>query len=719
MQLRLLAGPALLLASSLVAAEPEKGVSDGSRLEPEAPPGVEHPVRSEWAELVPLRPGSAARLLRSGPATDVPPEIELTEPSVLCSGGAGLRVECAVHLTPGLVPAAPSAEDGVILQGRLLLGEIPAAGASVSVLLDGLRANVPHRVPLGLEDKARQPAREVVADRDGRFELPPLAPGSYRLEIEWPGGAVTHTEPIEVPQPKRLRAEKGVGKEGHVPYRLGDLFGPSGVAIDVLALDDAGQPVEAVRVGAHQGPPSDWRLFEGTPDENGRARLSGLEAGEPVSVACWAPGHTRQELHFEVPPAEVLCSLSRLAALRGGVEFEGDPLAGATAALVGREERSRTDAKGRFEISDIPPGEMTLVVSASGTRARRERVALEPGEVLDLGDLELVAADEWTLRIVDRETAEPLDGALVEVIDPAGETATTDAEGLAVLRAEPRAVVRIGSDPDYPAVEERLPEAPPPGDEAGPLKFRLAAGGFLRIQAWEEAGEPCRDCAVTLQCVGRIESVTTDLDGSALSEVLPAGRCGVSLTEQQSVGRVVQVEGGREQVFVEIRPREVASVELGDRAREAILRFGEPLGEWRPFLSGTAGFSSAEPIDGQRWRVKLRGRARMELFLAAGLSSVRIEGVSLDRRQTPAELDVELPAGGVAFETEDEPPDLVELIRLDTGTRIARIAPRASGINQVPFLAPGPYLLMLDGVGKRLVEVPDRGVADLGELRAP
>lgn len=673
-------------------------------------------VGAAWAEVVPLRPGGTSRLVRSDSASEVAPGIRLAEPSVLCSGGVTLRVECAVHLTPALVPAAPSAEDGVILRGRLLLGEVPAAGASVAVLLAGLRANVPHRVPLELEEKAKEPARQVVADRQGHFELPPLAPAGYRLEIEWPGGAVTHTEAIAVPHPDRLRAEKGVREDGHVPFALGEFFGPHGVAIDLVVLDDAGQPVEGALVGAHQGPPADWRLFEGASDENGRARLSGLEAGEPVSVACWAPGHTRQELHFEVPPGGVLCSMSRLAVLRGRVEFEGDPLAGATAALSGREERSRSDPLGRFELSNIPPGEATLVVSAPGTRALRERVVLEPGEVLDLGDLELPPADEWTLRIVDRETAEPLDGALVEVIEPAGETAVADAEGLVALRAEPRSVVRIGSDPDYPAVEERLPEAPPPPDE--PLELELAAGGLLRIQAWDEEGEPCRDCSVDLQCASRIESVTTDLNGSALTEVLPAGRCGASITEQRSVGRVVHVQGGREQVFVEIHPREIASVELGDRGRLAVLRFGEPLGEWRPSVRGRAGSSSAEPIDGRRWTVRLRGRERMELFLTAGLSSVRIEGVSLDRSRTPSEVDVELPAGGVAFEVEDEPPGLVELIRLDTGARVARIAPRTSGITHVPFLAPGPYLLVVDGVGDRMVEVPARGVADLGELRA-
>lgn len=700
----------------MLAAEPDQ-VPSRSPLEPEAPPRVERAVDAAWTEVVPLRPGSAARLVRSDSASEGPREIRLAEPSVLCSGGVTLRVECAVHLSPGLVPAGPSAEDGVILQGRLLLGEVPAAGASVAVLLDGLRANVPHRLPLGLEEKAKEPARQVVADRQGHFELPPLAPASYRLEIEWPGGAVTHTEVIAVPHPDRLRAEKRVGEEGHVPFALGEFFGPHGVAIDLVVLDDAGQPVEAALVGAHQGPPSDWRLFEGTSDENGRARLSGLEAGEPVSVACWAPGHTRQELHFEAPPSEVVCSTSRLAAMRGGVELDGEPLAGATAALSGREERSRSDPLGRFELSDIPPGEATLVLSAPGTRALRKPVVLEPGEVLELVDLELVPADEWTVRIVDRETTEPLDGALVEVIEPAGETAVADPEGVVALRAEPRSVVRIRSDPDYPMVEERFPESPPsPGE---PLEFRLAAGGFLRIQAWDDEGEPCRDCTVNLQCVGRIESVATDLNGSALSEVLPAGRCGVSIVDQRSVGRVVQVQGGREQVFVEIHPREVASVELGDQGRQAVLRFGEPLGEWRPFVRGTGGTSSAEPIDGRRWAVRLRGRERMELFLTAGLSSVRIEGVSLDRSRTPSELDIELPAGGVAFGVDDEPPGLVELIRLETGARVARIAPRTSGITHVPFLAAGPYLLMVDGVGDRMVEVPARGVADLGELRAP
>lgn len=704
----------LVAALALIATQPAPAAPDKGARDPSGKGSLDQPAVLVWAESVPLRGSARSRVHTFRSLVDVPDELSLDVPSLICWGGLDIRVECRIFRSPGVIPSLATSDQGVIPHGQLILGVTPAKGATVAVILEGVRAAVPHLIPMSFNEDTRQFLRRVGVDEDGTFELAPLSPGVYRLEIEWPGGAITHSQPFELPPAGRLTKEVQSSDVGHVHFSLGQIVEREGAVVDVLVVDLEGGFIEGARVGAHQGAAPDWRLFESFTDEGGHARLLGFDPAETTTIACWAPGYTRSEVVFDHAPAEAVCSIGRLAGIRGSAEVEGQPLRGATAMLLNHDARVQTDESGQFELLRLAPGQADLAVSATGRRTYRERLDLRPGETLDVGSIELDSADEWQLRIVDRETGEALSGAVVESRESRSVIGLADSEGLAVVAEEPGVPVRVGRLPDYPFADRSLPQSPPPDHQ--PVEVALLPGGFLQVRAWDSEGDPCSVCSIEVQCAGVIESMVTDLHGEAVSSLLPAGRCATTLVERRSMGRAVHVQGGREQVFAEILPRQSVMVELGEARREVVLRFEEPLGEWHPFVQGKHGQAAASPHGADRWALRVRAREQLELFLSSGLSFVRIGALELDPSRV--EQLVRLPSGGVVLELGEEPPRDVELFGVADAAPIARVI-SPGPVLHLPFIRSGQYILVLDGKAGQLFDVPAAGLRHLDLVALP
>ncbi|HNU82758.1 MAG TPA: carboxypeptidase-like regulatory domain-containing protein [Thermoanaerobaculia bacterium] len=701
-------GLPLVAALALLAGAPALATSDPGPPEQAVAASPERPAARVWVETVPLRGPGRAKVLTFDSLADVPADLALDAPSLVCWGGQELRVDCRQYPSPGAAPSLATSDRGVIAHGQLILGGAPARGAIVGVFLEGVRATVPHFVPLSLDEETNQLMRRVGVGEDGTFELVPLAPGVYRLEIEWPGGAVTSSEPFELPPASRLTGDERSAGVGHARFSLGQIVGQEGVAVEVFVADLEGVPVAGAKVGAHQGSLPDLRLFESVADDRGRARLVGLDPAEATGISCWAPGYARSEEAYDHAPAEAVCSLGRLAGIRGAVAAEGQPLPGATALLRHAETRARTDESGEFELREIVPGRVDLVISAAGWRSHRERLDLHPGETLDVGLIELVAAEEWQLRIVDGETGEALSGASVESHELRSPLGVTDSEGLAVVVEEPGAAIRVGRLSDYPFTRHELPQSPPPDEE--PVELALFPGGFLRVRAWDSEGDPCRFCTILIRSDDVRESVVTDPDGEAVSPLLPAARCSVSLEELRSEGRVVSRSSGSEIVHARVLPRQTVTVELGEARREVILRFEEPLGTWEPSLRSARHHASARPLGADRWVLKVPTREPAELRLHSGFSYVQIGLLDLEPART--EQRVQLPSGGVVLELGEEPPGVVELRGGEAAEPVAQIVAPGS-VFHLPFIRPGQYLLVIDGKAGQLVDVPTEGLRHL------
>lgn len=114
------------------------------------------------------------------------------------------------------------------------------------------------------------------------------------------------------------------------------------------------------------------------------------------------------------------------------IDGERSPLAGASVAVTtdtGEQQGMTTSADGLFSFSGLATEGVQLAVTASGVSPYHQQVTLlEEGPtyvevVLQPGDFNV------TGRILDDETDEPIEGALVAVVERAGLTATTNAEG--------------------------------------------------------------------------------------------------------------------------------------------------------------------------------------------------------------------------------------------------------------------------------------------------
>lgn len=73
------------------------------------------------------------------------------------------------------------------------------------------------------------------------------------------------------------------------------------------------------------------------------------------------------------------------AGLRGKVSAAaGAPLAGVTVVLQETKRGTGTDAAGQFELTDITPGEYTLLVSFLGFEAQEKKITLQPSQILEV-----------------------------------------------------------------------------------------------------------------------------------------------------------------------------------------------------------------------------------------------------------------------------------------------------------------------------------------------
>jgi hypothetical protein len=207
-----------LLAAS--AASPQSGVSP-------IPPPIEVVVHStalhRWVEATPDAPGSQAKSLSvAGGASSISLPGLPPGTVVLCAGGDDGATACERVVlaagTPSIAVAGPV--PGVRVTGRLLSSKSPLAGAWFGIIPDQLNLHRFFAVPL--ERKDGKLIRTVTCDEKGRFAVPLLAPGDYRLDIHSPGGRIDLSEPFTVPPPEKLRAKGEKAPAGPPVLDLGD-----------------------------------------------------------------------------------------------------------------------------------------------------------------------------------------------------------------------------------------------------------------------------------------------------------------------------------------------------------------------------------------------------------------------------------------------------------------------------------------------------------------
>ena len=642
---------------------------------------------------------------------------------MLCAGAEGRAVTCVQQPKPE-GPVEMELGAGMPVTGVFAQGDEPVVGVAVRVLPAELRGVFLFTMPLELRQETL--VREVRSNRQGRFRLPPLAAGEYRLEAQLPGGRIYHGEPFAVPEGKEDARD-----EGPREVDLGRLQLEAGLPLPVFVHTAVGQPVAAAQVGATQGRgPADLVLFEGKTDDAGQAVLQGLAADVPLSVTCRAPGYAPANLSFEALPPLAECILELLGSLSGRVvDADGEPLPSAQLTLdrnSRRLGRGTVEEDGSFLIEELAAGDYQLRAGAAGFRAASLTTTLEAGQTQELPEIVLEPASELRGLVRDGTSGEPVAGASVAVLDPpGGTTATSDDQGEFTLAAGSDGAIQLQvAATGYPS--RRLALEPAAQDPDQPFVVELSRGGRLRVQVWDDAEDaPCWACQVSITPDVPGPRLT-DAQGEVLTELLAPGSYLVSLPEVSNRGSVVVVQGGRNERRVELAAGEVLTVELHKGNPELAV-------ELFPVPAGDVLLEATTPSRSDVYRPGADGRYLLQrppgepltlrlLRMEGGLVQAQVPLRTVNADDRPPQLVVQLPqtalTGALEHDGEPEAGVEVEVVAADSpGWRALAVSDEA-GRFRLDHLPPGTYLLQAPGI-TRAVAI-DRGQAlNLGSLEVP
>jgi hypothetical protein len=553
---------------------------------------------------------------------------------------------------PLLVPAveAPTAqplevvlEKGAQIVGRVVDGSgVPVAGVQVVAGRD-LAGAADGQIPWMLRH------RTATTAEDGTFEVAPLSPGAWRLDVQ-NRGFLPHRQPVEVlPQGSEfveIVLRRGATLKGRV-------LGPQGTAAAQAHV-------------AYSGERWGHSFSQGlTSDREGRFQFSGLEVG-PLEVTARHDDLGKASRWVEIEEGENTVEI-RLEARPGisgrVVDAAGAPAVGAEVILrhdKGGAHRSSKEG-GRFHFHHLEPGEYTLVARGNGSAPSSPRKILLTEQTVEGIELRLQPGVELTgtlhgltLAQLGRTsvTAYHLGGAATQTLSgPADLDARYRLEGLSPGSWQVNARVEGGpSERETLTVEE--------GDRGLELDFHFEGTSVFTVRLLHN-GAPMPQVQVALYREGRSASGTTNPQGEARIEGLSAGRYRLSVALAWA--------------------REARDVEVWDGGETVIdLESGRLVGTLRSAADGmpVEGASlRATPLDGSGGAgFGNRGMAlpvgtggTFDHPIAPGTYQIvaTAEGFSLER------LEVEVVAGGVTpLEVELRPVGSAEIIVLYADGRV-------------------------------------------------
>lgn len=691
----------------------------------ESGPGLElhGPLPADaWLDVTALTSAERPWLWKSPPAgepLDLPPMEG--DRAMACLGGPELVTVCLeVSRLDTQVAVLTPRRQGIAVEGRCSLPRRSCGRTRVQIFPAGLRATRPFTWPLRLGTDGKL-VRYLDSDDEGAFRIPALAPGEYRLELRPPGGRVVTSDAFVVPAPEDLNPEQ------EQTLNLGEILLEEGVTVTVQLLDLDGLPLAAGQVSAMQeasplqeDSEHEWTHFEAAVDENGQARLTGLQPAQAVRVGCHAAGYQRWEQLFEVVPDFVECPLAPLASLAGQVlDDRGEPVPDVVISLS-PQVVTGGDAAGAFEFTGLEAGAYFVTVAAPGWRAQQRQVTLAAGDDVRLETIHLQPGT-WIEGVVLDAQGEPVPDVQLQALQPPGAVSTVSAaDGTFDFEVadDERLQLQLTAA-GFPRQNVLL--TPENLQAEPPLRLTLEAGGKLAILAWNAAGEPCASCSVTYLSPGRTqpEPLTTNAAGSALSPWLPAGEYHLYLDDQQSLGSTVRVQGGAGVTLARVRSGETTRVELGERRRLVRLQLDAPLPVgWSLSAHGARGVEQAEG-QGARWLVH-QGAEDLRLRLS-GPEAQSIWWTTLAANSAEEALHLSLPRGRVvgALTDADDLPRMrerVSLVRLN-GEPVASVTTDGRGLFDLPFAPVGAMHLQVAGRTAGSVLISEFGVTDAGTLR--
>lgn len=680
-----------------------------------------------WIELTPLAAPNRRKVLeiQPGQETKLEPTAFREGKAMLCWGADDQATTCEqVRGEPGRSIELALGK-GVALTGRFVEGDTPV-GASVSLAPSDLREAVLFTIPL--ERSGDRLLREVRSGPDGTFRIPRLAAGEYYLEAHLATGGIYRSEAITVPSREELTRGRQAADESSLKLDLGDIFVSPGVEVEFLVTDLWGEPLAEATVGVSQGSdPSKIRSFKATTGPGGGAVVAGVDPLVEGETVCQAAGHLEVREKFEQPPGFFQCALEPLAKLTGLVVDEvGDALPQATVSLdlperMGSRSSRQPDEEGRFSFQELPAGEYELVLAAPGFAAEHRKVTLDPGAERRLEDVTLHPGKELSGLVIDEESGEHVAGAEVRVLEPpGGGDAVTDEEGRFALTVGDETLTLAASAPSY--ATRTLELKPPRFRSEETLTIELSAGGQILVEVFDElTGQPCEDCRVN---AGGNMELRTDAGGRALSKSLQPGRYAVSLTQTRSRGSLLTRQGGENVKIAEVHAHRTTTLRFGEPRVSLEISLDPPLpAGWQLAARGPSLVDTYKPNPDGTFTVRRPQGEPVELFLSSSVGggdrSVWLGRVPADYDGRRLELGLSRSTLSGQFLEGDEAlaGRIVQLLSLDQSTALAWSRTDADGTFALPFVAPGTYVLSLEGRMAQVVTVAAEQQDHLGAIQ--
>lgn len=555
-----------------------------------------------------------------------------------------------VQLTPGgTTQVEVVLQNGCLFAGRVTFKGVPIAGAWVMLqALDGFGE--------GGENEQR-------CDRDGRFELVGVKPGTYLLAVYPPYDSdidAGYYEEYVTIQPGETGIERGIELpvEGVLAGSVVDAFGEPVTYGMVRALDAR-----------------DQERGEADIDDRGRFRIGHLATGRYTLVVTAHDGAKRNLLTQRFTgilvtagqQTEYSVELPGGASLSGKVmDSTGHPVAEATVRLLANGNgiaSATSEADGTYRLHGLVEGTYTIEVQPPDDRSL-EYLVVNGVSLAGLVSRDLILAPEAvvTLKVTDG-TGVPVAGAVVRL--HASDLPMYYFQGSVVTNPEGEA--RMGQ---LPAGLYQLEVAPPPDAVARKLKPRtlsgirvprgqevslgtvsLGASGAIRGQVTAPTGQPVPGVPVWVTGPMGSGEAITDSAGNYRIDGLPAGLYQVAAVPSQESGWLPRSVSGVRVTIGEAAEENLSlatAASLSGRVTDAsgtpvvgarvTLRHGDGTS-----ISGDTWAGGAYSIPGLRpgtYRLTVSPPSELNL-LDVAIADVRI------RPEENATRDIALPSGGI------------------------------------------------------------------------
>lgn len=448
--------------------------------------------------------------------------------------------------TVGLPPLEPGQAHGevhLVLElgrtgfGRVLgPGDEPVAGARVT-LHPSAGDDLPswRRRPGPTGGRGAGHPLQAATDAGGRFEIPDLPAGSYRIAVKASGFAPAVIPGVEV-----------AGEARSVD--LGTIFLDPGVHLEGRVTDPTGAPLEAARVAVQlqEGPLAgvlDAGVVEprmAVTDAEGRFEIPDLAPQQRLELRVSKNGYAAKTVEGLRAPAEepVEIVLQPGGRVEGVVvDADGAPVRDARVSVgelmrlsMGRKlvrphhpsGLASTGEDGRFVVSDLPTGELALGATKKGyLPSQIHQLEIEPGAVPEDVRVVLERGATVTGRVLGPDGA-PLPRASVRHVGSLSldGRAQTDGDGRFRLEAVPLGPGSLEADHESFSRVVRDVEVEP-GEQV--VDFQLERGRSLSGRVVDENGAPIPEAEVGLRGEGDSWIEATDPGGGFRFQGLEPG----------------------------------------------------------------------------------------------------------------------------------------------------------------------------------------------------